>query len=105
MKAFEIPLSTQLDINRARWIDALRHNGHRQICRTWSSPAGGVCAAGLAMELAAGGPFVAGVLAVAKGSAFLGMRSLCDKGLTEDNDAPGSTFDQIADHAEAGRYW
>ena len=55
MKAFEIPLTTQLDINRARWVDALRHNQHRQITRmVWYDDCGGVCAAGLALEMAVG---------------------------------------------------
>ena len=82
---------TNVAENRRLWIAALRSEGHRQIHGAYSDPEGGVCALGLRNDIdRTFGP-------IFDGHGYANV--------LRDNDLMRLTFAQIADRAEAGRYW
>lgn len=102
-KSPDVTPELQIQINRAKWIQALRENGHRQ-CVCWGELEK-ACAVHIASELAGftdndhGNVYTwLGTQRLAEDLRPLGAR------IWRDNDA-GWTFGQIADAAEQGRYW
>ena len=111
MKNLEISPELQIEINRAKWIQALQENGHRQ-CIFWGGDSVHVCALELVEEVAEFDDELEHPFTDQHDRAFdwLGIdnhnfaKRLRATGIYDDNDA-GWTFAQIADAVIGGRYW